>query len=169
VLRSLSYRSFGDLSGLAIDRTNTELSCNIPQMIHPNPCTMKATLFSRTILLVSALIFSIATCKGQDDSSGQVVGTWIKSFDEVSIAFSILPDQTFEVEFTGDDEPEVTGSYRISGTRITFTDEGGERSSGTSGTYTFKAGEGTLTFTIVDDPAEGRSMLLQGTWSKAGD
>lgn len=115
------------------------------------------------------MIFSLATCKGQDDSSGQVVGTWTKSFDEVSIAFSILPDQTFEVEFTGDDEPDVTGSYRVSGTQITFTDEGGEQSSGESGTYTFKAGEGTLTFTMVDDPVEDRSMLLQGTWSKAGD
>ena len=73
------------------------------------------------------------------------------------------------MEFAGDEEIDVYGSYEISGNQITFTDEGGDYSSDSSGTYEFKVADASISFTNVDDPVNGRSMLLEGTWSKAAD
>ena len=73
------------------------------------------------------------------------------------------------MEFAGDDEIDVYDSYVISGKQITFTDEGGAYSSDSSGVYEFKVSDTSISFTNVDDPVDGRRMLLEGTWSKAAD
>ena len=86
-----------------------------------------------------------------------------------SASFVISSDTKWEVEFTGDDVLDVWGSYAISGNKITFTDEGGQYSSDESGVYEYKVDDASLIFTIVDDPVNGRSMLVEGTWTKAGD
>lgn len=130
---------------------------------------MKLTGFSRTFLVASALLFSIVTCMGQDKPSDQLEGTWIKSVNGGTVTFTISPEQKWEVEFTGGDEADVYGTYVISGTQITFTDKGGVYSSDASGTYEFKVDDPSLTFTKVNDPVDGRSMLVAGNWAKAGE
>ena len=130
---------------------------------------MKSTNFLRTLLLTTALLFSILTCMGQKGQSDQVVGTWIKVVNERTFTFTLTSDQKYQVEFAGDSEVDVWGSYEISGPKITFTDEGGQYSSGTSGVYEFKADATSIKFSIVDDPVDGRSMLVEGLWSKAGE
>jgi hypothetical protein len=130
---------------------------------------MKSALFRRTFLVITALLISMLTCYGQDNPRDPVVGKWIKTMNGSSTSFDILSDNKWEVEFTGDDELEVWGSYAISGNKITFTDEGGQYSSSEPGVYEFKADEKSLIFTIVDDPVNGRSMLVTGTWTRAGD
>ena len=90
------------------------------------------------------LLFSTMTCNGKDDPS----------------------DHKFEVEFVGDAEIDVWGSYVISGTQITFNDEGGAYSSDEAGVYEFVVSDTTLKLTIVLDPVYGRSMLVEGSWSK---
>ena len=130
---------------------------------------MKSTIFSKAFLVLAALLFSIAGCYGQDKPSEPVVGKWIKSMNGGSASFVITAENKFEVEITGDETADVWGSWVIAENKITFTDEGGEYSSGESGVYEFKGDDTSLTFTIVDDPVEGRSMVLKGTWTRAGE
>jgi len=128
---------------------------------------MKSRIFSRTFLVFTALLLSILCCFGQNDPAKQVVGTWIKVVDVDKVTLALSADNKSEVEFTGDDVIDVYGSYKIAGAKITFTDEGGDYSSGTSGVYEFKIVENKMTLTIVDDPVDGRSMVVEGTWTKA--
>ena len=130
---------------------------------------MKSTFISRTLLLAAALLFTILSCMAQDNPADKLVGTWKKSSDQGSATLTLSADKKTTVEFTGDDVIDVWGSYKISGTKITLTDEGGDYSSGQSGTYTFEFVEDSLRFTIVNDPVRGRSSLVKGSWAKAAD
>jgi hypothetical protein len=130
---------------------------------------MKSAFKTRTLLLITALLFSILTCNGQDDPSALLVGKWSKQFNERAVTFTISSDNKYQVEFAGDDEIDVWGSYVISGAQITFNDEGGEYSSDAAGTYEFKENDTSITFTNVNDPVYGRSTLLEGSWSKISD
>lgn len=128
---------------------------------------MKSHKSIRTILMISTLLFSIVTSYGQDDSSDLIVGKWTKVSQQGTVTFTFTSDKKYEVEFTGDGEADVLGSYVISGNQLTVTDEGGDYSSGTSGVYEFKVDDSSLTLTKVDDPVEGRSMIAIGAWSRA--
>ena len=134
--------------------------------INPNPLIMKSAIFTRTLLVITAVLFSILTCNGQDDPSDLLVGKWTKLFNERTVTFSISSDHKFQVEFIGDAEIDVWGSYVISGTQITFNDEGGEYSSDEAGLYEFQVNDTSLTYTQVNDPVYGRSLLVEGNWSK---
>jgi len=130
---------------------------------------MKSTIIKKALLVSTALLVSLLICYGQDDSSDQVVGTWTKLVNERTITFTLTSDQKYQVEFVGDEKTDVLGTYAISGTQITFNDIGGEYSSPDPGVYDFKVNDTSITFTIVDDPAYGRSMLVEGKWLKGND
>ena len=134
-----------------------------------NLSDMKSNILTRTLLVAAALLFSVLTCYGQNDPSDQVVGKWLKELNERTFTFNLTSDNKYQVEFAGDDEIDVYGSYEVSGKQITFTDEGGDYSSNSSGVYEFKVSDTSISFTNVDDPMNGRSMLVEGTWSKAAD
>lgn len=129
---------------------------------------MKSSILSKSVLAVIAILFSTLTCLGQNDPSDKVAGTWIKTTDMGSVTLTISADKEYEVEFTGDGTADVTGSYVISGQQITFTDEGGDYSSNSSGVYEFLVSD-SLRFTKVNDPVDGRSRLIVGAWGKAAD
>lgn len=128
---------------------------------------MKSTNFLRTLLPITALLFSILTCAGNIQSSDPPVGTWTKSLNERTVTFAINADQTYTVEFTGDAGIDVTGNYEISGSQITFNDKGGDYSADAPGVYKFQVKDDSLVLTIKDDPVYGRSMLVEGNWTKA--
>jgi len=128
---------------------------------------MKSTIYSRSFLFLTALFFTVLSCMGQNAPSDQVVGKWTKELNGRTITFTLTADKKYQVEFAGDEEVDVYGSYVISGMQITFTDEGGDYSSDSSGVYEFKVSDTSITYTNVDDPVNGRSMLVEGTWSKA--
>ena len=134
-----------------------------------NLSVMKSNILTRTLLVAAALLFSVLTCYGQNDPSDKVAGKWIKEINGRTLTLTLTSDKKVQVEFAGDEEIDVYGSYEISGQQITFTDEGGDYSSDSSGTYEFKVSDTSISFTNVDDPVNGRSMLLEGTWSKAAD
>ena len=134
-----------------------------------NLSLMKSNILTRTLLVATVVFLSVLTCNGQNDASEQVVGKWTKELNERTFKFNLTSDNKYQVEFAGDDEIDVYGSYAVSGKQITFTDEGGEYSSESSGVYEFKVNDTSITFTNVDDPVNGRSMLVEGTWSKAAD
>jgi len=127
---------------------------------------MKSTIYSRTLLVATALFFSVLTCIGQNAPSDKVVGKWTKELNGRTFTFNLTSDNKFQVEFAGDEEVDVYGSYVISGMQITFTDEEGDYSSDSSGAYEFKVSDTSITFTNVNDPVDGRSMLVEGTWTK---
>ncbi len=130
---------------------------------------MKPAIYTKTLLVITALLFSILTCNGQDDPSDRVVGKWTKLLNERSVTFTLSSDKKYQVEFAGDAEIDVYGSYVISGTQITFNDEGGDYSSDEAGLYEFKMKDTSLIFTEVNDPVYGRRTLVGGSWSKASD
>ena len=129
---------------------------------------MKSTNFLRTLLPVTALLFFILTCAGNIRSSDPPVGTWTKSLNERTVTFNINSDQTYTVEFAGDEGIDVRGNYVVSGTKITFNDVAGDYSADEPGVYEFKLMDTSLVFKKVDDPVYGRSILMEGKWSKAG-
>lgn len=128
---------------------------------------MKTSIFFRTILVASALVFSVLTSYGQEDPTEKLIGTWVKVVDMQKITFTIKEGNKAQVEFTGDEVIDVYSSYKISGKQITFNDEAGEYAADVPGVYEFEVSESSLTLYAVDDPVMGRSMLVEGTWSKA--
>jgi hypothetical protein len=143
------------------------LICNFNGKFIPKESIMKSVTSFRTLIAITALLFAIVTCHGKEQPSDQVVGTWTKSLNERTVTFTINADLTYTVEFAGDESVDVQGSYEISGTQITFNDEAGEYSADEPGVYEFKASDTSLIFTKVNDPVYGRSMLVEGSWSKA--
>jgi hypothetical protein len=127
---------------------------------------MKSTIFSKVLLVSAALLFSIFTCFGQEKAADKLVGTWIKVVETNTITLTLAADKKSTVEFDGDDVIDVYGSYKISGKQITFQDEGGDYAADVPGTYEFKVDDSSITFTTVDDPVNGRRMLVEGSWSK---
>ena len=128
---------------------------------------MKSTIYTRTLLVATALFSSVLTRIGQNALSDKVVGKWTKELNGRTFTFNLTSDNKYQVEFAGDEAIDVYGSYVISGKQITFTDEGGDYNSGESGAYEFKVSDTSMTFTNVDDPVDGRSMLVEGAWSKS--
>jgi len=101
--------------------------------------------------------------------SDRVVGKWAKYINGRTMTFVLSSDNKYQVEFAGDEETDVWGSYEILGDQITFNDEGGEYSADVAGVYTFEVDDTSLTFTAVNDPVTGRSMLVAGSWTKIPD
>jgi hypothetical protein len=130
---------------------------------------MKQVFFSRALMATAVLLFCVAACYGQKSPADQLVGTWTKPMGERSITFSLKADHSYEVEFAGDEGVDVFGKFEVSGTQITFNDEGGEYSADVPGVYTFQVEDKTLKLTAINDPVSGRSMLVQGSWAKAED
>lgn len=128
---------------------------------------MKSSYSFRTLLAITALLLSTMAIDGRVPSSDPLIGTWTKSSNERTITFKIMADHTYTVEFVGDTEIDVKGSYVISGTQITFNDDAGDYSTDEPGVYEFEVSETSVKFTKVNDPAYGRSMLVEGDWSKA--
>jgi len=131
---------------------------------------MKQAFLSKTLIAAAMLLFSITACYGQDDPYDLVEGTWTKSMGGRIMKFTLKADHTYQVDFTGDEGTDVSGKFEISGTRITFNDDEGDYSENAPpGVYEFKVSDGSLVFTEADDPLGGRSMLIEGSWKKAGD
>jgi hypothetical protein len=130
---------------------------------------MKAMNIAKALLLVTALVFFAATAQGQDQAADPVAGTWTKTVEGRTINFTMSPDHTFEVELTGDEEPDVWGSWNVSGTVLTVTDEGGEYGSNSSAQYEFEVIEDTLKLTVKFDAVDGRRELMRGTWNRVPD
>ncbi|MCK5277518.1 MAG: hypothetical protein KAK04_03255, partial [Cyclobacteriaceae bacterium] len=65
---------------------------------------MKSNIFTRTLLVATALLFSVLTCYGQNDPSEQVAGKWTKELNERTFTFNLTSDNKYQVEFAGDVE-----------------------------------------------------------------
>lgn len=126
---------------------------------------MNKTISTKAVMVLTVLVFSLLTCYGQDEQSDQVAGKWVKKFNERTVTLSILSDHTYQVEFAGDEGIDVWGRYEISGNQITFNDEGGDYSADVAGVYEITAEGDSLVFKEVNDPVNGRKILMVGSWS----
>jgi len=106
------------------------------------------------------------SCEKDDDSDSPITGDWSKVIIDRTCTLKITSDNKFETEFIDDASTDVWGSLTISGNQITINDEGGEYMSDVPGEYTFVVAGNILTFVEVDDPEEGRRVLMEGTWTK---
>jgi hypothetical protein len=128
---------------------------------------MKSKISFGTLLIIAALIFSVLSCKKEEDPADLLVGNWTKLIQGRTATVTFTSDHKWQVEFIDDAGIDVWGSYIISGNQITIIDEGGEYSSDEAGVYSFQVTETSLTLTVVSDPADGRRIVVEGIWSKA--
>jgi hypothetical protein len=123
----------------------------------------------RVLFVQAVILLSTLTCFGQEATSEQLVGKWIKQMNDITVIFTISAELTYEVEFAGDEKADVWGSCKVAGTRVTFNDEGGEYAADVPGVYEFKRENDSLMLKKVNDPVGGRSMLVEGSWVASGD
>ena len=123
------------------------------------------SLMGLTICLF--MIFQI-TITAQDQAS-RFVGKWERIINGSTMTLSFDAEKNYKVDFNSDGNIEVFGSFVIENDTITFNDKPGGYAVREPGVYTFLVEKGNVTFTIVDDPSDGRSGLLAGTWTKAQD
>lgn len=128
---------------------------------------MRPTILKSAFLGCSIFLFSILNCYGQEDPSDQLVGTWTKSVNGRTATITLASDNSYQVEFVGDKEIDVLGSFAVEGSEVTFNDEGGVYGAiGVPGVYAFNVDDSSVTFSVTDDSLAGRKILLEGKWSK---
>lgn len=101
------------------------------------------------------------------ETDSPVVGKWEKHLNGVTMTFVFDKSLNYTVDFESDGNVEVRGTCKVDGDQITFNDKPGGYASPDPGIYTYKVENGKITFVIKDDPTEGRSGLLVGTWIMA--
>lgn len=124
-------------------------------------------MYRKALFVLAALLVFLISSSAQDDSAEKLVGKWTKSIQGRTITFLMTADFKYEVDFTGDTGADVVGSYKLVESKIIFADEGGDYGADTSGEYEFELEDKSITFTEVDDPVNGRRMLVEGEWTKA--
>lgn len=128
---------------------------------------MRSTASFRTLFVVTVLSLSLFSCKKEEDPADKLVGTWTKNIQGRVATVTFTADYKWQVEFIDDAGIDVWGSYIISGNQITIIDEGGEYSSDDAGIYSFQVSDSSLTLTKVNDPVDGRSVVVEGIWSRS--
>ncbi len=116
-----------------------------------------------TLFLMLIVHFTITA----QEPDSPVVGKWEKYFNGTTMTFLLEKNLNYTVDFESDGNVEVRGTYKIDGDQITFNDKPGGYASPDPGIYTYKVENNKITFVIKDDPTEGRSGLVAGTWTKA--
>jgi len=123
-------------------------------------------MYRKALFVLAALLVFVVSSNAQDDPAEKVVGKWTKSIQGRTITFLMTADFKYEVDFTDDTGADVLGTYKLAESKIIFADEGGDYGADTSGEYEFELGEKSITFTEVNDPVNGRRMLVEGEWTR---
>ena len=99
----------------------------------------------------------------QDDNdlNKLIAGSWVREGTTIKITFN--EEGKYEVDFTGDGETNVWGTCEVKKESLIFNDEKGMASE-FPGKYEWSLTEDKLTFTLINDPSDGRSSLLPGVW-----
>ena len=93
------------------------------------------------------------------------IGGWKKS--ALGSEWSLIIKPNGEVTLRKDGEVVVDSMVTIEGQNMTFDDVNGTLAADENGTYSFAIQDGQLTFTLVEDPSEGRQKILTGApWTR---
>ncbi len=119
------------------------------------------------VAVILFLLLTIQFTIAAQDQDSPVVGKWKKHLNGATMTFVLDKDMNYTVDFEGDGNVEVRGTFKIDGNQITFNDKPGGYASPDPGIYNYKIENDKITFVIKEDPTVGRSGLLAGTWTKA--
>jgi hypothetical protein len=124
----------------------------------------------RSLKLIGLTIFLLIVIQiPLSAQESNVAGKWERYINGATMTFVLDEKLNYTVDFDSDGNIEVNGSYKIEGNIITFNDKPGGLASPDPGVYTFVIEKDKITFVIKEDPSEGRSGLLAGSWTKAKD
>lgn len=127
---------------------------------------MKSLQIIKSLLIFTVVLIAIVSCEEDKDSKSPLAGEWSKVVMDRTCTLIISNDNKFETDFINDAGNDVWGSIKISGNQVTITDEGGLYKSDLPGVYTFQVVGNSVTFVEVNDPEDGRKVLLEGIWTK---
>ena len=122
-----------------------------------------------TIALILGL-FSFWGCDENliEPNAGSIIGSWDKQVEGQLVTLSFIDNGTYTFVFEGDVN-EVTGTYTLSGDKITIIDDGNASEGGCSGiegNYSYSIDGDELIFSLIADNCDGRSEGMPGTWTK---
>jgi hypothetical protein len=128
---------------------------------------MKKNKVLRTTIILAYILLCSLSCNKDEDSGSPLEGNWTKFIEGRLCSLTVTGDNKWQAEFIGDAGTDVWGRFTISGNQITVIDEGGDYMSSSPGVYTFAVTGSSATFTVVNDPEDGRRTVIQGIWTRA--
>lgn len=116
---------------------------------------MKTTI---TALFLAA--FSLSLCHAQL-SADDFAGSWARTFsspegESYEVVLTFKADNSYEVEWTGDTTPEITGKFTLDGDQMTMMDNKSEGSCEVPGVYQISLAGDNVTIALVSDECEPR-------------
>jgi hypothetical protein len=116
------------------------------------------------IIVVIFLMINVESCKKKSDSpqpqQQSVVGTWIRTYQGVSLTIVFNADLTDSG--TWGTIPLPSGTYSVSGMVLSITDEVCPN----YGKYNFTLNADTINLTLISDSCDGRYQLVPGTYTR---
>jgi CubicO group peptidase (beta-lactamase class C family) len=101
-------------------------------------------------------------------STKTIFGVWQKEVSGRIITRTFMQNNKVQSDFAGDPEIDIWGYFYIKGDRIEFKDIGGAACNET-GLYEYSIKNDNLSFKLINDRCNGRSIGLSGNWIRRND